>query len=730
MVDALESRVVRAATSPIILSLLAMVLVALLMKNYYLQFVLIPVMNQQAVKTVTEIANAAEIILNQTINKSFVSQALFIIFWLSWAWAPLLMLGAKKGKEEGNLALTENRKITVMLTALTAIAILVIYPFRYLYYPAPQGYDTPFYVTILNYMNQNPLETLLTLDRCAHRPMFFLIIYPLNKLMGYEELTLIALPVLLAILLAAATYTFTLKSIGDRFTASLAMLLTVASYSTIFLSVCFFANLLAVSILLLMLTSFLEANRKRDKRWVAVTVALFLTLAFLHGWTALMGLSIITLYTLITVAKSMKITGRERTAVGITAPMLLIIVAALILYPGYIPMEMMNPFTDPFTSASHWYWVSEFESPLILVLAILGLCFLARRNTPHANIITSWTLTVSLLILVVGFDQFNYSRLCVAYPLGILASNGLTTLIHRATTLKPNKTKATAFILTTLIATMLIASMTPVAYHPIHVHRPDGETMQQLYWIRNTFGYSNPNIIVPLYDPPAQPLEPISTTHLQDISVWGWARAIIGDVIYHGHILNLLNQDLDDVGRKINPQNKTIIIASRLYKITLVEEYLTEKISDIGIYVLKVGETSQVEELLKKCVTWMDQAFNNTWRIVTNTLKAQVTTTENQLTITIPPAVAGTLTIEYALPEKTTQNGNIYVKAKMELLTSTMIVETCNGVWLIQQKKVNSEMKDTWIILPSKDATNIKIKITTNGTLTQESVIVKYIAGF
>ncbi len=81
---------------------------------------------------------------------------------------------------------------------------------------------------------------------------------------------------------------------------------------------------------------------------------------------------------------------------------------------------------------------------------------------------------------------------------------------------------------------------------------------------------------------------------------------------------------------------------------------------------------TRISQFIKQHATWIDQTFNNTWRIVTNTLKGQASITENQLTITIPPTTnPRMITIEYKPPQNTiTTNGNIYIKAEWNPLNN------------------------------------------------------------
>jgi len=725
----IKSNVKRVATNPLAIALAAVVASSLTVRGLHLQLISFYVTNRQTVETLIALANAADVILNQATYNVEISYALFIILWLSWVWTlPLILV---KGKTGTPTILARDRKAAATLTILTAIAILTIYPYRYLHHPTPQGYDTPMYITVLNYMNQNPIGTLTTPNRCLWRPLFFAAIYPLNKLIGYEELTLMALPVIFAILTAAATYTFTFKGTGNKFLAALAMLLTVTSYFTIRISNTLFANFLALSIMTLTLTATIHASERPTKKNIAAVTATVTALTLTHAWTAMITLATMTVYTAITILKNrLKMKGQTRATLLTLAPAATLLAATITLAPSIIPLGMMNPLVNPFTSAPQWYWAAKYEAP-ILALAILGTYLAARENTPFTRMITAWTITISLLILVVGFDQFNYQRLYILYPAGMLAAYALATILQKTTAKKPKKTRTTAIATTTTIAIILIASMTPTAYAPIHVHRPDSKTIQQLYWIRNTYGYSNPNIIVPIYNPPAQPLEPTSTTHLQDTSVWGWARAIIGDVIYQGHILNLLNHDPDEKGHTFNLEGKTIIIASQLYKITNLEKAVTKKVNDIGIYILTTQNLTQIEQILKQQATWIDQTFNNTWRIVTNNLKAKVEVIENHLTVTIPPSTTGTLTIEYQPPRTTTKNGNIYIKAEWNIPSATITVKTYTGVWRTQQKQITQPTANTWIIMPDRNVTTIKIQVITNQTtLNKRNVKIEYIAEF
>ncbi len=98
--------------------------------------------------------------------------------------------------------------------------------------------------------------------------------------------------------------TFTLKGTQNKFTASLATLLTTTSYFTTRLSRDLFANFLATSIMLLALTMLIHANEKPTKRNTATTAIILVAPTLIHPWTTMITLATITTYIAITILKN------------------------------------------------------------------------------------------------------------------------------------------------------------------------------------------------------------------------------------------------------------------------------------------------------------------------------------------------------------------------------------------------------------------------------------------
>ena len=119
--------------------------------------------------------------------------------------------------------------------------------------------------------------------------------------------------------------------------------------------------------------------------------------------------------------------------------------------------------------------------------------------------------------------------------------------------------------------------------------------MEQIRWLYAKYGFENDSVIILTFNSRAKPLENKSSPHVN-----GWIRGYLGDSAYFGHLISLLYGLPDKFSHVFNCTNKIIVLADHLYTMTPIEYSLSEKISDLGIYVIRNVSLVRVIDLLER----------------------------------------------------------------------------------------------------------------------------------
>ncbi|MEQ9714220.1 MAG: hypothetical protein ABGF52_01640 [Candidatus Asgardarchaeum sp.] len=259
------------------------------------------------------------------------------------------------------------------------------------------------------------------------------------------------------------------------------------------------------------------------------------------------------------------------------------------------------------------FWLLSRESVIGYLLAIIGVIIIISnpcfRRSLFVRLILSWCLTLSFILLFVRFD-YPY-RLYILYPVSILIGYGFygITIIVKVYLLRVYSFKdALPFhkMIPFLLWLALFSSILYQAYIPEYVYYPDEITMSQIKWLYSRYGFENGSVIILTFNPRAKPLKNRSSPHVD-----GWVRGYLGGSAYFGHLFSLLYGLPDKFSHITNYINKTIVLADRLYTMTPIEYELSEKISDLGIYVIRNVSLVRAIELLetygyKLSVNYMD----------------------------------------------------------------------------------------------------------------------------
>ncbi|MFB0562651.1 MAG: hypothetical protein ACETWM_15705 [Candidatus Lokiarchaeia archaeon] len=471
---------------------------------------------------------------------------------------------------------------------LSLVLILILYSYRYFYYPIPQGWDTAWYLESLRSINMDFFGTFSSIDRIMEfpvrsRPLYFLLLYSVNLVIGCEEITLMVIPIIFAILFVFVIYEFVLVGTNNKFVASLAMVLAPLSYFSVRISFDLYNNFLALIIMLIFLTVYIKTIKNASKRNLLLSCIILFALLLVHVWTWMIFLAILVSSVFIQNLRRQK--NFQNNLFNITLiilPSIIICLLLILIRPSIIPTRYISSFFS--FPSNNWYWVAMKESPYLLIPAIYGFYVVFTKNTHFTNLIIAWVFVLSLLIFVTGYlDSY---RFYILYQVGILAAFGAYDIIGRADGFLHKRfrwKKRGVFlyvVVPVLFCLLVFFSTLPEAFDGMYLQRPNGLAMMQVYWVYWVYGYNNGNIIVLFNDPPAEPLEYSWSSNIE-----GFALAYIGfDSMYFGNLTSLLEGYPDSFGRTFDASNKTIILASELYRLTPLELSMAEKVNYLGIY--------------------------------------------------------------------------------------------------------------------------------------------------
>jgi len=588
------NRIVRLVFGNRIVQIFGVVLAIMLVARYtYGAFVFFIVTNRVFVWNYMSIVGLFYLFFDVFLNKFDLSSVLFLFFWMSWIWVPplIIVINSRRGRLQKSVLRLPNefllgRSIVPgIFCALSLVLIFILYSYRYFVYPIPQGWDTVWYLESLRSVEKDFFGSFSSLDSILgfplrSRPLYFLVLYSVNLLVGCEEVTLMVIPIIFAVLYAFAVYEFAFVGTGSRFVAGLAMLFAPLSYFMVRMSFDLYNNFLGLIIVLLFLTLFLKAMGDASKRNLLLCCVILFVLLLVHVWTWMILVAVLFSFAFIQTLRERAFFPRNFiNLVLIILPSVLVGLLVVSVKPTVMPITRLWLFSLPDV------WVGMRESPFLLAAAVYGLCVVFFRNTSFTNLVIAWVFVLSLLIFLTGFYPYRFQ---ILYPLGVLAAFGVCDFIGRAygfLKVRFRLRRRVVFlyvVFPVLLCLLVFSSVLPEAFDWCYLQRPNGLAMMQVYWVYWVYGYNNPNVVVLFHNPPAEPLGYSWDSHIE-----GFARAYIGfDSLYFGNLTSLLLGYPDSFGRTFDITNRTIILASELYRLTPLELSMSKEINCLGIYIV------------------------------------------------------------------------------------------------------------------------------------------------
>ena len=489
-------------------------------------------------------------------------------YYLSWLMFFLILLSPiayvaahLKGRSNNSSSTSKHvDRSQYVLLAVAAVLVASLSVLRFLLDPIPQGSDTPNYLYVSNLIIEKQSIVVILGDG---RELTFLALAALRLLVEGVfhqpfQLSVILFPILLSNIMAFATFQLVHTLTQDRELGIASMAFSGFSFFLIRMSYDLFAQMLGVSLLLLLFSSIIKTmttNNLNRKSLIQITL-LSTGLILAHSYTWILGMVILVVYmlgsylegvvprlgpTLATLLPGIAYLAMIRLTSGLVHSVLpaqwyeRVLATPSVVQGVLFTLQSGNfsPLNPSFLSNA----TVGFENPLILTAAALGAIALLRPDSRHRlpTLLFSWTLSLSVLLLF-GFNQ-QY-RLIILLPVGILAGYAATTLSR----VYPRKVKLLSLNMgsyrltrrvtsgTFIILVMILLAFSvsvPKAVAPQYVYYPNSQRVQQLLLIRDLYGFGNQRILVLVEDP----------GFFQNS--FQYARAITGANVYQGSAYNL-----------------------------------------------------------------------------------------------------------------------------------------------------------------------------------------------
>jgi hypothetical protein len=548
--------------------------------------------------------------------------------------------------------------------SLIVFVALTVLTYRYAVIPVPQGWDTEWYIYMVRSLQTNP--TLFTRVYVG-RVFTLAVMYALTSLSGLmaEQVMMLLTPII-GIIYMVGVYLLVVSGTKNRLVALLGAMYTPLAFITVRLSLDLYSNYLALAFSMYAFTLFIKTMETEETR-IRYTVATMIVLALIlltHVYTFLVLTGIILLYNLLELLSKGKYRRTIKRSLIIYAPFAIAVVfqPTSVLY-GLGLLEVFSS-SDPWKNASS-------ENPYLLLLALAGIIAIMRsRGNTYKKTMVAWTVLTSTTLITGVFPESF--RIMIFIPIGILAAHG-TQAISKAIMQFHNSKLARKPILP-FVFLLCFTAIVPYAYVPGNVLKPSNEAMQQYYWIEQHYGFRNSSVIV------CVDKWPPSASGVDYSNYYGWGLATIGNVLYDGLLLYMLQGIPDSNGTKyLSPADRTIIIPDRFYRMTSIEYGASQRISDLGVYEVKSKTIVQIDKIIRNESLWQEDSFQLEQWVptppwVTLDYNYHLTNQTGVMNISVTPIHPDRwFGVETRLPTTIHPSGQLIIKAKGS--TSSLLFE-------------------------------------------------------
>ncbi len=562
---------------------------------------------------------------------------------------------------------------------------------RFFLFPFPQGADTPQYLQAANsILFQRDFGLLSQVWAIGvGRWLTVLGIAGLRLLLlpipGEPELlTVMVVPILLGVFYSMSICVFIQSLIGDRRLAFWGAMLAPISFLTIDLSYSLFAQFLGQSFCVLALAGFI-AFVIQGKGRARTTAVLYPAALLAHMWTwAVFAVISFIILCWALLADSPDRMAKLRRALLVLGPSL-VLMGLLTITLLSVRFAALYPYSvgdaHPFSFPEGWLWIGGWESAIVWGLGLVGIVFLAGRQSEsivRAPLLL-WTATISATVFVTGF--ISSYRFLEMYPMPILVVIGMRQVsarlripLHRV-----DRRDVPALVVRGLpaaaLALMLLGSVLPWAYIPGWQYFPGDAAYRQLVQIRDQHGFGNRSVLVL-----------IDQRYYENALLW--SSAVTGARAYPGNLLSLLRGDpyQRDLHRWLPPDMNgvtEILLPSTLYSPDSMETGLLASGNVPGVLYHRVAVGFNASAFLIAAALPLSNSFWTNWTLETARLDHTFSTASSQVNWTLraqtSSPVSRSLSYIRPLPNRSAESLYILLSGSMNGAEGAIEVDYQSG---------------------------------------------------
>ena len=377
----------------------------------------------------------------------------FTLLVTQWLWLPVAAkaVGCRVRIRplDGMVGKLSRRDASFSSRFLTGFAVLIgafVAGFQWLI-GTPLGQDSRYYTSVLRLMETAGISAAFSTER----PFLFLVLYPIEIVLGLEHTLLLRLlTILLAVLCVVVTYRFVRYMINSEEIAAFAALFAAVSPHVIVgVEIFIAANWLGIVLMILLFHSYLKSMRERSDQWRLITIVISgLTLGFHYFTWVFSALVLLTHFLALFVRKHRIDRDHVRFCgvlvlgcVAISFPAVLIaymvgggasesLRLALRMVTGFLFRATPMNFFDFLGSSDRVYNYlgrEHYAAPLVYTLALVGFAQIARSDDDGLRVLKWWFVASCVGVLVVQHNE--WWRFLYMLPLEILAGIGLAIVV-------------------------------------------------------------------------------------------------------------------------------------------------------------------------------------------------------------------------------------------------------------------------------------------------------------
>jgi len=391
----------------------------------------------------------------------------FLAIVLLFMWIPNLIINLGWNKIGFNNETRDNKDInkTDLLFLMFSILIGVsssIYPYTSAINPQKNqiGTDIQPYVSSAEAIIENPSNIFSRSG--GSRPVLHLVLYcfqQLTTLSAYDAVTY--LPVILNPLLSLSIFMFSREIFDDKHVSRWAALLTACGIQVaVSMYAYFLANMLALSLVFISLTFIFRSLKTGRTLDLLLSCCIGFLLVFTHPWTfdqylaALVILAAVMLYYSLNERRFEKIKFMTVFLACLGSSEMI----KRYIFKGVSGLDVTSTVTEGMIELSELWESSQLifrytyggllSNVVLICLGIIGVYYLKRKNLSELFLL--FFLMPSGLIYLLA-NRTIKNRLFFNIPLGLLAANGLNSLMHRFKTKHLDVALASFVSLSTLV---------------------------------------------------------------------------------------------------------------------------------------------------------------------------------------------------------------------------------------------------------------------------------------